>query len=48
MTECNMKVLENLLTGVIGSLIATVLFLLYTIRREKKIEEEKYAASVGK
>lgn len=48
MTGCNMVVLENLLTGIVGSLIAAVVFLLYTIRRDKKIEKEKYATSVGK
>lgn len=39
--------IENLLIGVLGSLIASGLFLLYTNYRDKKRERKKYAASVG-
>lgn len=43
-----MIIIENLLIGVLGSLIASRFFLLYTKRKDKNIEKEKYGAAVGK
>ena len=43
-----METFQNLLIGVLGSLIATVFFLFYANWSDKRRERKKYAASVGK
>ncbi|MEB2785218.1 hypothetical protein [Algoriphagus persicinus] len=43
-----MSILENLIIGALGSLIASVVFLIYTSYRDKKAIKKKYAASIGK
>lgn len=48
MKNCIMTTtIENLLIGVLGSLIASGLFLFYTRRKDRNAEKEKYAASIG-
>lgn len=42
-----MEIIENLIIGALGSLIASVIFLRYTYYKDKKGVKEKYAASVG-
>jgi hypothetical protein len=43
-----MTTMQNLLIGVLSSIIASVFFLIYVNWKDKKKEKKKYAASVGK
>jgi hypothetical protein len=43
-----METMQNLLIGVLSSIIASVFFLVYVNYMDKKREKKKYAASAGK